>query len=52
MVIAVLDAQGIQVVVETTVIVVKSRSLTDVTSEQHVGPAEVIELVVGWLRFA
>jgi hypothetical protein len=48
----VLDEQGIQVVVEMTVIVVKSRSLTDKTSEQHMGLAELIELVVGWVRFA
>jgi hypothetical protein len=48
----VLDGQGIQVVVETTVIVVKSRSLTDKTSEQHIGLTELIEVVVGWVRFA
>jgi hypothetical protein len=48
----VLDGRGIQVVVETTVIVVKSRSLTDKTSEQHMGLAELIEVVVGWVRLA
>jgi hypothetical protein len=45
-VVLVLEAQGIQVVVVTTVTVVKSRSLTERISEQH------IELVVGWVWFA
>jgi Flp pilus assembly protein TadB len=48
----VLDGQGIQVVVETTVIVVRSRSLTDKTSEQHMGLMELMDVVVGWVRFA
>jgi len=34
---AVVDAQGIQVVVDVTVTVVKSRSMTASTSEQHIG---------------
>ena len=51
-VIPVLDGQGIQVVVETTVIVAKSRSLTDRMSEQHMGLTELMEVVVGWVRFA
>jgi len=37
--------------VETTVMVVKSRSLTDMTSEQHMG-LTTTELEVGWLGFA
>jgi len=40
------------VAVETMVMVVKSRSLTDMTSEQHMGLTTVTELVVGWLGFA
>jgi len=37
---------------ETTVMVVTSRSLTDMTSEQHMVLTTVTALVVGWLGFA
>ena len=39
---AVVDAQGIQVVVDVTVTVVKSRSITASTSEQHIGTGVVV----------
>jgi len=39
---AVVDAQGIQVVVDVTVTVVKSRSITASTSEQHIGTGIVV----------
>lgn len=47
MVLPVLEGQGTQVVVETTVTVVKSLSLTEKISEQHIGSVAPVDVVVG-----